>query len=301
MKRDIYALFTSIVLIFAIAFSAFLIVSDNAIPFTTQATVKTSAIEVVPEVQGYISDIMVKEGQMVTIGTPLLKIDPTDYEIALKKAQASVMQAKSQWQQTQTHLSRVKSLYQSKSVSKESFDEAEAADQSAKATLLSAQSDAETAQRNLDHTLVIAKQSGVVTNLAYRVGMRIGTTTPVLHLIDEDNLWVAADFTEKGLPALSENKTVNVVFDAQPNKVYSGHIFAIDSAILSGIESSSQLAQVTDESRWIRAQQKARVRIQLDEAPQHIIAGSRASVMVDDQTHVSDTWMTLLSWMRYLY
>ena len=301
MKRDIYALFTTIVLILAIAFSAFLIISDNAIPFTTQATVKTSAIEVVPEVQGYISDIMVTEGQTVTLGTPLLRIDPTDYKIAQKKAQASVMQAESQWQQTQSHLSRVKSLYQSKSVSKESLDEAEAADQSAKAALLSAQSDAETAQRNLDHTLVVAKQSGVVTNLAYRVGMRISTVSPVLHLIDEDNLWLDADFTEKGLPALRENKAVNVVFDAQPNEVYSGHIFAIDSAILSGVADSSQLAQVTDESRWIRAQQKARVRIQLDEAPEHIIAGSRASVMMDDEGHVSDIWMTILSWMRYLY
>jgi len=301
MKRDIYALFTTIVLLFAIAFSVFLIITDNTIPFTTQATVKTSAIEVVPEVQGYISDIMVEEGQLVTIGTPLIKIDATDYEIAQRKVKANVMQAHSQFKQTQNHLNRIQSLYQSKSISKESLDEAESSNQSAEAALLSNQSDLETAQRNLDHTLIAAKQSGTVTNLAYRIGMYINSSTPVLHLIDKDNLWVAADFTEKGLPALKENKKVNIVLDAYPNEVYSGHIFSIDAAIRSGISSPNQLAQVTDESRWIRAQQKIRVRIQLDDAPAHIIAGSRASVMMDDNSHVSDVWMTLLSWMRYLY
>jgi RND family efflux transporter MFP subunit len=301
MKRDIYALFTTIVLLLAIAFSVFLVISDNAIPFTTQARVKTSVIEVVPEVQGYISEVMVKEGQTVTIGTPLLKIDPTDYKIAQKKAQANVMHAESQSQQAQNHYERVQSLYQSKSVSKASLDEAKSATQSAKASLLAAQSDAEAAQRNLNNTLVVAKQSGAVTNLTYRVGMRISSASPVLHLIDEDNLWLDADFTEKGLAALRDNQAVNIVFDAQPNEVYSGHIFAIDSAISAGISDPSQLAQITDESRWIRAQQKARVRIQLEKAPEHIIAGSRASVMMDDEGHVSDVWMTLLSWMRYLY
>ncbi len=301
MKRDIYAYITTFVLMLAIGFSVFLIISDNHLPFTTQATVKTSTIEVVPEAQGYIDAMMVKEGQRVSAGAPLLQIDKTAYEIAQQKAIANAQLAKNEWQQSQRYLARVTSLHESNSISRETLDETVTATESAHAEWLSAQADLKSAQRNLDKTLVVAKQSGVVTNLAYRTGMYVSQTSSVIHLVDKDNVWIAADFTEKGLSALTQGKAVNIVFDAVPNKVFKGHVVSVDSAITSGVADPSQLATITDESRWIRAQQKIRVRIVPDTAPSQLVAGSRASVMVRDSSHVSDVWMTLLSWMRYIY
>ena len=301
MKRDIYAYLTSFVLILAIAFSVFLVVSDNEIPFTTQARVKTATLDLSPEVSGHIAQVLVNEGDRVVAGQRLIELDDSQYQLAVDKAQANLQQAQSQWQQADRYLQRVQSLYQSASTSKEQRDEALANEQSASANLQAAKADLQIAQRNLEHTSITATQDGIVTNLTYQVGMYVTPSATLVHIVNPQGLWIAADFTEKGLPALTANREVNIVFDAYPNQVFLGRIRSVDPAISVGAESTTNLAQVEDETRWIRPQQKIRVRIQTDQAPAFLVAGSRASVMVRDDGHVADVWMTILSWLRYIY
>lgn len=298
MKRDIYAHITTAVLASAIGFSLFLVISDNRLPFTTQATVKTPDIQVFPEVTGAIEEIFVTEGEQVSAGTALMQIDPTNYELARQKAAANELDAKAQWLQAKRHFSRLQNL---NSVSQEVLDDADIAVQNAFATLKIRQTELKKAEHDLENTLVVARKPGIVTNMSYREGMYVTPATSVVHLIDKNSLWIAADFTEKGLAALDQNKEVNIVFDAYPMRVFQGQIVSIDSAITSGVESTGQLATIQDEGRWIRSQQKIRVRIAANIEDATIVAGGRASVMLRDNHGVSNTWMTLLSWMRYIY
>ncbi|TCS42027.1 HlyD family secretion protein [Reinekea marinisedimentorum] len=302
MKRDVYAYLTTGVLSVAVGFSAFLVISDNRIPFTTQATIKTNVIEVVPQVQGTIESMLVSEGQKVEKGTPLVQLDKSLYQIALEKAKAQQVSAESQLQRAKSYAERVSSLQGlSGSVSKEAALEAETATRTAEANLRAAIAEVSKAQRDVDKTLVVAEQPGVITNLFYREGMYVSAGSVVVHLVDQQNWWIAADFTEKGISVLTENQQVNIVYDAYPNQVFSGHILSVDPAISSGVTSSSQLAQVSSSTQWIRSQQKIRVRVAADDSPLRIVAGSRASLMVKDNYHISDVWMTILSWFRYLY
>ncbi|MCE0493625.1 efflux RND transporter periplasmic adaptor subunit [Vibrio salinus] len=300
MKHDIYAYITTSVLAVAIGFSAFLVISDNKMPFTTQATVKTTSVDVVPEVSGYISQMMVKEGQPVTKGTLLFQIDQQNYQIALQKAQAAARKSNSQWKQARRYSQRIQSLSTHSSVSQETLDEAQAEARIDKATMLAAQADLRLAQLNLNRTNVYAQDSGVVTNLTYRPGMYVTPAKSVIHLVSHQKKWIEADFAEKGLQVLSQHPTVNIVFDAYPNQLFHGKIISVDSAIQSGVNPQNQLADIKNESRWIRPQQKVRVRIE-SHLPKNIIAGSRASVMVKDHHRIADIWMTLLSWMRFIY
>tara|TARA_R110001583_G_scaffold22377_9_gene84045 strand:+ start:5698 stop:6603 length:906 start_codon:yes stop_codon:yes gene_type:complete len=301
MKRDVYAYITTVTLAIAFGFSVFLIYSDNALPFTTQATVKTTSVNVVPEVKGYIKEIFVYEGQHVLPGTDLFQIDPSIYEIEKQKSEASVVQVKSRWLKVQNHLKRIKSLSQHSSVSKEVFDDAQLNEAIAHADYLSAQASLKMAQLNLDRTLIKAKEASIVTNLSASKGMYASPSTTVIHLVNNQTQWIEADFTEKGLSALKKNQAVNIVYDAIPNKVFTGTISSIDLAINSGVGNKNQLGEITSESRWIRAQQKIRVRVIPDQASHLVIAGSRASVMVREGAFISDSWMTLLSWLRFIY
>ncbi len=301
MKRDIYATVTSVTLLITLTFSLFLIVSDNLLPFTTQATVKTTSIDIVPEVSGYIDAFYVHEGETVQAGDPLFKIDARQYDIAKDKAEAQFLQAKSQWEKAQHSLKRVQSLSHKSLVSQEALDNARTAEKSAKATFLSAQADLDMAKLNVDRTLVKAQAKGIVTNLTYSKGMYVSTASQVVHLVRDSVKWIEVDFTEKGLSSLHINQVVNIVYDAIPNKVFHGKIAAIDHAINSGLNSKNQLGEISDETRWIRPQQKVRVRVVPEEKKLPLIAGSRASVMVRDGKKISDYWMTLLSWLRFIY
>jgi len=301
MKRDVYAYITTVTLVIAFGFSAFLIYSDNVLPFTTQATVKTKSVNVIPEVKGYIKAIYVHEGQHVTEGTLLFQIDPKTYQIAKQKSQARVAQVKSRWDKANNYLRRVNSLGKRSSISKEAVDEALANEQIAQADYQSSLAGLEMAQLNLDRTRVRAQEDSIVTNLSYSKGMYASPSTSVIHLVKRDNQWIEADFTEKGLRILKHGQVVNIVYDAIPNHVFKGKVVSIDQAISSGLSNQKQVGKITSETRWIRPQQKIRVRIIPDQRANSIVAGSRASVMVRNGSIISDAWMTLLSWLRYLY
>jgi RND family efflux transporter MFP subunit len=301
MKRDIYAYITTVTLVIAFGFSAFLIYSDNVIPFTTQATIKTTSVEVIPEVKGYINAIYVKEGQSVVEGTPLFQLDSQEYELAQQKSAAAFLEAQSRWTKTKQYLNRISTLRQSASISKETLDEAQADESAARAAFLSSEADLNMAKLNLERTQIKAKERGVVTNLTFTKGMYATTNTAVIHLVKKDTQWIEVDFTEKGLNALKPLPVVNIVYDAIPNQVFRGKIVSIDQAISSGLNTTSQLGEIASETRWIRPQQKIRVRVIPDSPPETLVAGSRASVMVRDTSNISDSWMTLLSWLRFIY
>ncbi|MEI8633336.1 efflux RND transporter periplasmic adaptor subunit [Vibrio sp. PP-XX7] len=140
----------------------------------------------------------------------------------------------------------------------------------------------------------------VVTNLSYAQGMYASTATTVIHLV-QNARWLEVDFTEKGLGVLKLNQEVDIVYDAIPNRVFLGKIVAIDRAISSGVNNKNQLVEISDESRWIRPQQKIRVRVAPEKRNLLIVGGSRASVMVRGSGGIADTWMTVLSWFRFVY
>jgi multidrug resistance efflux pump len=62
-------------------------------PWTRDATVRAYVVTMAPEVSGRIIELPVLDNQYVHKGATLLAIDPTNYEIAVGQAQASVQQA----------------------------------------------------------------------------------------------------------------------------------------------------------------------------------------------------------------
>src|SRR3989304_3164151 len=81
--------------------------------------VPKSAVDISADITGRIVTIPVKEGQMVTKGTLLLRIDPSQYEAAVARAQAmlssaeaSALQARANRDQAQRALDRANALKQ---------------------------------------------------------------------------------------------------------------------------------------------------------------------------------------------
>src|ERR1700753_777441 len=62
-------------------------------PWTRDGTVRVYVVTMAPEVNGRIVDLPVADNQFVHKGDLLMVIDPTDYRIAVKLAEAAVQQA----------------------------------------------------------------------------------------------------------------------------------------------------------------------------------------------------------------
>ena len=72
---------------------AWYLVSDRFTPYTTQARVQGYVIGVAPQVAGKVIEVYAKNNEKVEAGQALFKIDPTQYEIALEKAQSDYANA----------------------------------------------------------------------------------------------------------------------------------------------------------------------------------------------------------------
>ena len=83
---------------------------------TEDAYVKADIAQIAPEVSGRIVQVLVHDHEAVSSGTPLVKIDPEPFRLALDKAEAeldnastSVETARAQYQETRSELAEVES------------------------------------------------------------------------------------------------------------------------------------------------------------------------------------------------
>ncbi|UOA28219.1 HlyD family secretion protein [Pseudosulfitobacter sp. DSM 107133] len=90
-RRRLLMLSVPLVLVLAGAgawlFGGRYITTDNAYIHQPMTTIS-------PDVSGRVSDVLVTENQSVTAGTPLFRLDPTDYRIALDTADAGLASAR---------------------------------------------------------------------------------------------------------------------------------------------------------------------------------------------------------------
>lgn len=137
------------------------IVTLQAEPFalTTELPGRTNAFrvaEVRPQVNGILQKRLFTEGSEVKAGQQLYQIDPAVYQATYKSAQATLESSRSL-------RDRYKALISSQAVSKQAYDEANAAYLQAEAAL-------ETARINLQYTKVLAPISGRIGRSAVTEG-----------------------------------------------------------------------------------------------------------------------------------
>ncbi|MBQ3833994.1 MAG: efflux RND transporter periplasmic adaptor subunit [Elusimicrobia bacterium] len=199
-------------------------------------------VEVRAQVSGILKERLYNEGEFVNKDEVLFVIDPQEYQIALKRAQASLEQANTEVKRTKRDYKRNEDLIKDNAVSRKEYDDSLSAYERAVANYNSAKSEVEDAQRNLGYAKVKAPISGIARKENYSIGNLISSTggeslltTMVqinpLHVkfsIPGKELMQLKDNVEAEKMSLSEDTSVDVLIG---EKVYSqpGKIVFFDS------------------------------------------------------------------------
>lgn len=126
---------------------------------------------------------------------------------------------------------------------------------------LQAQARVDEAQRQLDHTVIYAPFSGVVTQVeSIQPGMYLAAATAAFGLVSTDNVWIEANPKETDLTNVKIGDPVNVTIDTYPGLMLKGQVEAI--APNSGSEFSVLPAQNTS-GNWVKVVQRIPVRIKV--------------------------------------
>lgn len=181
-------------------------------------TVKTEPFTVIAELPGRIEPVRVaevrarvagivlkrtfEEGADVKAGDLLFQIDPAPFKAALSRAQGELARAEAQLFQAQATVKRYEPLVKIDAVSKQDFDVARAALQSAQADKRSAQASVETARLDLGYAEVRAPIAGRIGRAQVTEGALVGQGEATLLARIQQLDPVYADFTQPAADAL---------------------------------------------------------------------------------------------------
>ena len=157
--------------------------------------VPRSESELVPQVSGEVVWVSpaLTPGGFFDAGEPLLRIDPTDYELALEAAAAASARAESEVVKSRKELERQRRLAESQAASEARIDEVENAFRGAEASLREARARRQRAERDLARTELRAPYTGRVREENVDVGQFASRGAPLAKLY-------AVDFAEVRVP-----------------------------------------------------------------------------------------------------
>ena len=161
-------------------------------------------IDIRPKVQGYITDIKVKEGSIVRQGQTLFVIDQVPYQAALATAEANVNVAKAQVDAAELSATSKEKLFEQNIISDFDLRMARTQLASAKAQLAQAKANELTAANNLSYTLVKSPVDGVVGTLPFRVGTLVSPSdaAPMTSVSDNSEMYVYFSLSESQVLSL---------------------------------------------------------------------------------------------------
>jgi membrane fusion protein (multidrug efflux system) len=149
------------------------VVQPEAITLTAELPGRTAPFgiaEVRPQVNGLIEKRLFTEGADVRAGAPLYQIDAAPYEAALDSAKAALARSEANLTAARLRADRYRGLVAINAVSKQEFDDAEAARQQAEASIAGDKAAIRKAQIDLGYTRVVAPISGRVGRSAVTAG-----------------------------------------------------------------------------------------------------------------------------------
>ncbi len=149
------------------------------------------SVELRPRVSGYIDQVSFREGDLVARGDVLFVIDQRPYAARERAAQAQLEQAHSQLVLARSEAERARQLLESRSISRELFEQRSAAQASREAEVNAARAALDSAQLELEYTEVRAPISGRISR-AYvtRGNLANADTTLLTTLVSVDPVYV---------------------------------------------------------------------------------------------------------------
>ena len=253
---------------------------------TDDASIDGHTVVMSPKISGYVKKIYVKDNQVVKAGDVIMEIDPKDYELQVENARAALAAAQAAmaagesragqtavtapagaasarekeraaqavWEKSSADLGRMEELIRGGACSQQEYDQAVAAERSARASLdqtkddvtsanaapyevANAQSTADQltaqvkqaeaalaqAEMNLSYTKITAPMDGRITKRSVDTGSYVAAGTQLCSLVGFD-LWVTANYKESELKGMKPGDPADISVDAYPGLKLRGRV-----------------------------------------------------------------------------
>jgi membrane fusion protein (multidrug efflux system) len=166
-------------------------------------------LNVMSKINGTVLKIEVSEGETVSKGQVIARLDPDDYRIALDSARASYDLANAKY-------NRLKSLFDQDIVPEAELENLEAQVKTSRAAV-------ENAELMLSRCIITAPISGVIRRLDATEGLLLSVSDPVAEILQVDRVKAVVGIPESDVALVRDIENVNLTIQALDNKEIVGH------------------------------------------------------------------------------
>ena len=285
MKKPLLTLGRVVLTLLVVTFAAVLVwqmvVYYMFAPWTRDGHIRADVIQIAPDVSGLIQKVEVRDNQTVKRGDVLFTIDQDRFTLALRQAKATLGERQETLAQASREAQRNRKL--GNLVAAEQLEESQSREARARSAVSEAQVAVDTAQLNLDRSVVRSPVDGYLNDRAPRNHEFVTAGRPVLSVVDSASYHVDGYFEETKLGGIQIGDAVDIRVMGDNTRL-RGHVQSFAAGIEDRDRSSGAnlLPNVNPAFSWVRLAQRIPVRIAFDEVPQdfRMIAGRTATVSI---------------------
>jgi RND family efflux transporter MFP subunit len=184
------------------------------------------------KIQGRLADLRVEEGDRVREGQMIARLESSDYEAQVQRAQALLQRAQADLAENERVLRQANDLAKQQIASRDQVDVAESRVRIAQAAMAQARAEIGYAQAQMQNTRILAPFSGTVVKKMAEVGESVAPIPPgvnlstssgaIVAIADLETLEVEADVTESNVGRLGPEQPAEVTVEAFPDRRYRG-------------------------------------------------------------------------------
>jgi RND family efflux transporter MFP subunit len=179
-------------------------------------------------VSGKVIEAGPREGDYVKKGQLLAAIDPVDYKLSLHAASAQAGQAKVALARSKDEYSRMKFLYESRSLAQNDFEKYRAAWLSAKEQVDQAIANQKLAQKRLTDASLYAPTDGFISKRSIEPGQTASSGNPVFEIVKLDPVEINVGVPETDIHLVRVGQSAAVTIPALPAESFEGKVRVIN-------------------------------------------------------------------------
>lgn len=184
--------------------------------FNSTIEVET-AVDLFPEVSGLVEELLVEEGDRVKAGDVLLRLDSDEQAVELEESTVNLRHLEATFE-------RNRGVFESGLLNRQDFE-------TAKFTLDQAKLRLQRAELAMEHTIVRAPVSGVVTERIVQTGDRVTTGTRLFAMMSLDDMIARIYVPGRHLMSVTEGQAAVLTSEFLPGRSFDGWVKRISPVV----------------------------------------------------------------------
>jgi membrane fusion protein (multidrug efflux system) len=240
-------------------------------------------VDVTIDFSATVRSVHFREGAPVAMAEPIIDLDRGKRELHLSRVTTSVTETKAQLEQASSNLERRQELYQKNLISREQYDQARTARQSAGARYQEALAAQRLAQRELGETQLLSPVSGRIAKRLVDPGETVMPGQSLAVIQTTDSVRVVTYVSEKDINALRVGTQAQVTTPGVPGRVYQAVIESVGIKADPGTGNFTVKLTIQNKDGLLRDGMTATAELQGIEYPEALLVPE--SAVVDRNRH----------------